>query len=598
MSEARHNSADKYIGIDLGTTHSVAACLDHNGEVFTISNAHGEPLTDSVVMFDSSGQVEVGRNAKRSILTSPDRVADRVKRDMGDQYYRRELMGKRMSPAEISALILKKVKQDAEAQVGAIAGAVITVPAHFDEIRRQATAVSGKMTELNVIDILNEPTAAAIAYAYKGIISKGGTVAEMASAGIQADGKRIAVYDLGGGTFDVTILEIAGYELTVLATDGDYGLGGGDWDVRIANTATNKFKEIYDLDPMDNPQSYQALLLSAEDAKNSLSSSSETQIIVSHQGKSITVDLTRESFEEMTADLLFRAEARLGNVLKQSGLTWTDIDEVIAVGGATRMPQVRQSIKKVTGKEARTSLSPTEAIAHGAAIHAAVCAIKGKTLWCDELPEESTQSAGPEESAQPASLEPVIELDEDDDVDIAIQDEHETLTRQENNSSQSVAETDSTGPYDPNVAEELRKIEKQDVNSHSLGIRVRTHDGKVFNSILIPRNSSLPIERVKRYGTYKHNQKRVRVRILQGESKQVKACVEVGCCIIDGLPPGLPKRSPIDVTFAYDGSGLLKVHAVAATSGLEASATIDRATGLNEDSVRRSIQKIKRISVL
>ena len=605
MQETQANTSENYIGIDLGTTNSVVAHLDRHGNAVTIPNANDELVTQSVVLLDATGQVVVGREAKRSLIVEPGRVADRVKRDMGDRFYRRRLDGKHISPARISALILKKLKQDAEARIGPVAGAVITVPAYFDETRRQATAAAGEMAGLNVVDILNEPTAAAIAYAYRHFVSEGKKIEDFAAAG--ADGRRakhVVVYDLGGGTFDVTVMRILGYELTVLAVDGDFGLGGCDWDLRIANYLADRFKDAHGDDPLTDPQAYQTLLLLADEMKRDLSRLPRTRVVVTHGGKEVKVELTREQFEAMTADLLLQAEARLVSLMDEvrskHGLTWADVDDVIAVGGSTRMPQILRSIEKVTGKGPNCSLPPSEAIAHGAAIHAATCVVHSRPFWRKEHPasepEGSELSAAPP-SETPAAAPPpdaedeelVVEIDDD-----GIEDDLPEAAGVD------VLDPDpkQASPFDEDVVERLSKIHKQDVNAHSLGVRARTHRGKKRNSIVIPRNTPLPATRTKQYGTKMSGQTRVHVRILQGESRHVGACIEVGDCRIENLPSGLPKGSPVDVTFAYDSSGLLQVRAVEPTSGREASTTIRRTTGLDEGSVHQEALKIKRITVL
>jgi molecular chaperone DnaK (HSP70) len=287
-------------------------------------------------------------------------------------------------------------------------------------------------------------------------------------------------------------------------------------------------------------------------------------------------------------------------VRSKHGLTWENIDDVIAVGGSTRMPQIIRSIEKVTGKQPNCSLPPSEAIAHGAAIHAATCVVNSKPFWkgdpSESEPDRSeltaashseTPAAGP--APDPETEEVTVRIDaevtEDDGPEAAGADALDPDRK-------------PASPFDEEVVERLRKIRKQDVNAHSLGVRARMHSGKKRNSIIIPRNTPLPATRTKQYGTKMNGQTRVHVRILQGESRHVSACIEVGDCRIENLPAGLPKGSPVDVTFVYDGNGLLQVRAVEPTSGREASTTIRRTTGLDQGSVRRATLKIKRISVL
>ncbi|GAF99163.1 unnamed protein product, partial [marine sediment metagenome] len=236
------DSDGRVIGIDLGTTFSAMAYLDRHGAAVTIPNGEGELTTPSVVLFEPDGSIVVGREARRACLIYPDRVAACVKRDMGEKFFSHPVAGKRLSPPSIAAFILKKLKQDAERRMGPVAGAVITVPAYFDEGRRQATVDAGKLAGLNVIDIINEPTSAALAYAFRSFVDRGGRAEDTPAAAIFATAPNTAmVYDLGGGTFDVTIIRIQGDEVRVLATDGDVRLGGKDWDQRIVDRAAEMF---------------------------------------------------------------------------------------------------------------------------------------------------------------------------------------------------------------------------------------------------------------------------------------------------------------------------------------------------------------------
>ncbi len=352
------------IGIDLGTTYSLVAFLDARGRPTTIPNNAGDLLTPSVVLFEDEGTI-VGKEAVLASAMEPDRVAECVKRDMGAKVYRKKIHGEFLPPEVISSLILRSLKADAERKLGhAVRKAVITVPAYFEETRRRATMDAGKLAGLDVLDIINEPTAAAIAYGYSlGFLDR--------SCQLHAERPmRVLVYDLGGGTFDVTIVEIQGRHFRALATDGDVCLGGKDWDEKLVEIAAERIRQQFREDPCENPLSMQELWLSAESAKRSLTERKKAALFVNHLGTRHKVEVTREEFEEATAPLLERTRLTAELVVRQAGLTWEQIDRVLLVGGSTRMPMVPQMLQQLTGKVPDRSVSADEAVAHGAALYA------------------------------------------------------------------------------------------------------------------------------------------------------------------------------------------------------------------------------------
>jgi molecular chaperone DnaK len=351
------------VGIDLGTTYSVVAYIDDAGRPATIVNANGELLTPSVVLFDDGGPV-VGAEAVKAAPLEPHRVAECAKRDMGKPEYRKTINGQKYRPEVISSLILKKLRNDAERKLGPIKKVVVTVPAYFDEPRRQATASAAKMAGLDVLDLMNEPTAAAIAFGHQeGLLTKTG-----APAGDKP--LQVLVYDLGGGTFDVTIVKIEPSDFRVVATDGDVTLGGKDWDEKLVAIIADKFKAQHGSDPRQSPESMQELQQAAEQAKKALSERQKAVAYVNHAGKRAKIEVSREEFEKATAALLGRTRTTTEIVVLQAGLTWKDIDRVLLVGGSTRMPQVEKMLRELTGKTPDRSLSPDEAVAHGAALYA------------------------------------------------------------------------------------------------------------------------------------------------------------------------------------------------------------------------------------
>ena len=361
----------KVIGIDLGTTNSCVAVME-GGEAVVIPNAEGNRTTPSVVAFSKTGERMVGQVAKRQAITNPERTISSIKREMGTDH-RVTIDGKSYTPQEISAMILQKLKADAEAYLGqTVSEAVITVPAYFTDSQRQATKDAGKIAGLNVLRIINEPTAAALAYG----LEKG------------KEDERILVFDLGGGTFDVSLLEIGkdddGFStIQVQATNGDNHLGGDDWDQKIIDWLVSEVKNKYGVDLSKDKIALQRLKEAAEQAKKELSSSTSTSISMQYlamtpDGTPVHLDetLTRAHFEEMTSDLLGRCRTPFNNVLHDAGISVSDIDHVVLVGGSTRMPAVKELVKELTGgKEANQSVNPDEVVAVGAAVQSGV--IKG-----------------------------------------------------------------------------------------------------------------------------------------------------------------------------------------------------------------------------
>jgi molecular chaperone DnaK len=355
------------LGIDLGTTYSVIAYVDGQGRPCSCLNADGDRLTPSVVLFEEGGTV-VGKQALLASAMEPEKTADCVKRDMGCKVYRRKINGEFMPPEVISSFILRSLKADAERQLGVAQCAVITVPAYFDETRRRATVAAGKLAGLDVLDIINEPTAAAISYGYQlGFLDQRCQLASDRPL-------RVLVFDLGGGTFDVTIVAIQRNTFKALATDGDVHLGGKDWDEKLVEIAADQFRHQFREDPRDHPASRQGLWLAAENAKRSLTERTKVNLCVHHLGTSWKVEVTRQQFEQATQPLLERTRMTTEIVVRQAGLSFSDLDRILLVGGATRMPMVVRMLEELTGKTPDRSISVDEAVAHGAALYAQVLA--------------------------------------------------------------------------------------------------------------------------------------------------------------------------------------------------------------------------------
>ncbi len=377
------NKGNKIIGIDLGTTNSVVTVREGNDTV-VIPNPEGNRTTPSVVAFTDKGEIKVGDPAKRQAITNPERTISSIKRFMGNKYSevkeeaervpykvvegpndtpRVEINGKQYSPQEISAMILQKLKKTAEDYLGhPVTEAVITVPAYFNDAQRQATKEAGEIAGLKVKRIINEPTAAALAYGLDKSDKE----------------KKIAVFDLGGGTFDISILDIGDGVTEVLSTAGDTHLGGDDFDQRIIDWLADEFKKEEGVDLKKDPMALQRLKEAAEKAKIELSSSAETEINLPYitatasGPKHLVKKLTRAKFEQLTDDLVKRAMKPVKEALEQAGLKPSDIDEVILVGGSTRIPKVVEEVEKFFGKKASKNVNPDEVVAKGAGIQGAV----------------------------------------------------------------------------------------------------------------------------------------------------------------------------------------------------------------------------------
>ena len=358
----------KTIGIDLGTTNSVVAVME-GGKPTVIANAEGSRTTPSIVGFSKTGEKLVGQLAKRQAILNPDKTIASIKRHMGEDY-KVNIDGKAYTPQEISAMILRKLADDASAYLGEkVTSAVITVPAYFNDAQRQATKDAGRIAGLDVLRIVNEPTAAALAYGLE-----------------KEKSEKVLVFDLGGGTFDVSILEIGDGVHEVLSTSGDTHLGGDDFDQKIMDWMCDEFKKLEGIDLRNDKQAMQRIKEAAEKAKCELSSLMETNINLmfitadANGPKHLDLNLTRAKFEDLSRDLLNRCKTPVENALRDAGISKNDINEVVLVGGSTRIPAVQQLVKEYTGKEPNQSVNPDEVVAVGAAVQAGVLAGEVKDI--------------------------------------------------------------------------------------------------------------------------------------------------------------------------------------------------------------------------
>ncbi len=527
-------SSGKLVGIDLGTTFCAIATLDDRGQAVTLPNIEGEMLTPSAVLIDDQSAV-VGQAARDVALEQPDRVAMFIKRFMGHPAFGQQVAGRDFRPETLAAIILRKLVKDAERRIGPVGQAVITVPAYFDDTRRKATKDAGRIAGLEVLDILDEPTAAALAYSFQ-VGHLGPDGARLAGPGqpLPIEERTVLVYDLGGGTFDVTLVRLSPRRFEALAIEGDVRLGGKDWDDRVVDFVATRFLSQCGADPRSNPQSLAALSAAAERAKRTLSKLGQTNITCTHAGKMLTVTLSRAEFETVTKDLLTRTRLTTQQVLRHAGLPWDKVDRVLLVGGSTHMPMTGQMLQEISGKAPDNSLAVSEVVARGAALHAGIVAARMSTAEGQTVRDE------------------VLDL--------------------------------------------LGDIVEINVNAHSLGIEVKQNDLHL-NDILIPKNTQLPTAASRVYRTVVENQARVRVKVLQGDAPQADHCISIGECWIEGLAPSLPKASPIQVRCGVGSNGLIDVMALDMTSGKMARTEIHRSSGLSEDEIAKEAAWVRSLNI-
>lgn len=505
------------VGIDLGTTFSALAQVNDQGEPIPIPNEDDEVETASVILLAESKHVIVGPNRSRAAMEDPENVVERIKRQMGMVNYKRTFDGHEITPEFISSLILRKLKQDAEKHLGPISNAVITVPYYFNDTRRKATQDAGRIAGFNVIDIINEPTAAALTYAWHR-----GELGHKAVG--DAKPRRVLIFDLGGGTFDSTVVEYTGNHFKVISTDGDVKLGGVDWNDRLVEYVCYQFKEKHGVDIRGDARTIQILRNDCDIAKIQLSQKENAAVTCRHHGKTVSASFSRELFDDLTSDLLQRTCDTTEFVVEQADLQFSDLDAIVLVGGSTLMPQVPRMLKKLTGIDPYVSenLDPHTAVARGAAIHAAILEAK----------------YNPE------------------------------------------------GKLAARVQKLLENVHQEDVNSHGLGV-VATDPTKneIINHIMIPRNTTLPFSISRTFQTNKPNQERITIQVLEGDAPDPAANSLLGKCRITNLPPNLPQGTPVEVTYSFDKSGRIAVTAREKTNNTEASIEVERRGTLSDTQV-------------
>ncbi len=555
------------LGLDLGTTFCGMAYVDRFGKPNIIPNADGYTTTPSVIHFYDKDACVVGEEAVKMVVVDPTNVVRFIKRNMGDTDFDLDFYGRSYSPQELSAFLLTKLRQDAEEALGKqIRKVVITVPAYFNSAQRGATAEAGAIAGLDVLSIINEPTAAAIFY---GLEQLGGH-------------RRLLVFDLGGGTFDVTVMEIQGHDLRTLASDGNAELGGKDWDDRLLSHVADEFRDKFGLDPRDDPQPYQELYERCLHAKIALSSKLRAVIPVNYRGHRMVVSVTRDQFKALCADLTQQCEDTCTIVLEKAGLGWSNIDDVLMVGGSTRMPMIRDLLEGLSGQEGASVGNPEECVCLGAALaavfrhqpsHPALQAHRSLLAQRAQVVQTALDASG--ESDIPVmdqDLPPEIgtlELDQGDVIPIHTEEE---------------------------VLGGLPGVRITDCATHPLGIVVldANHRERIVN--LIPESTALPFEKRGRFAYAYDNMTAVRVEVTEGHGNHRREVTVIGQVILDKLPPR-PRGTPIDVIYRYNVNNILEVDIIDVETGKSRGARLDLKGSLSRNRLEEARQAVRRATV-
>lgn len=523
------------VGIDLGTTFSAIAYVNPDtGKAEVIPSPDQDRITPSVVLFEGPENVVVGKLAKQNAVADPDRVVEFVKREMGRPLdnvvkdgqveitgWSRTFYGKEYSAQEISAFILKKLKMDAEERLGVtIRDAVITCPAYFGDNERAATKEAGILAGFNVLAVLDEPVAAAVAYGLDKLDRN----------------QKVFVFDLGGGTFDVTIIEVQDRKVRELAVNGDHRLGGKDWDDAIIKHVSAEFLSKFSVDPLSDNCTYQDLQLRAISLKEALSRMMTGKLVCSHAGHALPVEITRQQFDDMTRDLLGKCRVLCDIVLAEAGLEWSAIDTVLLVGGSTRMPMVRDMVQKVTGKSPSLDLNPDECVAHGAAWQGLLLAAAEGTAqnearkWIPsglEVQKVTSFNLGTDALRDGTELRDFLMIPKFTPVPHEITKTFFTVTTNQNSVQIAVMEGGEMGPDDTCAVEDATKI---------------------------------------------------------------------GAGAITEIPPS-QKGSPIEVTYKYSADGILDVFAKHVPSGRSCTVRVDRPGSLNASQREEAVRNMAKMSV-
>jgi molecular chaperone DnaK (HSP70) len=534
---------NKVFGIDLGTTYSCIAYVDEHGKPVVVKNVEGETTTPSVVFFESADNIVVGQAAKETAKVNPNEVVSFIKRSMGDANFLFTYQDKSYRPEEISGYILRKLVNDAQQQLGEpITEVVITCPAYFGINEREATKRAGEIAGLQVRQIINEPTAAAIAY--------GSTETK--------NHQVVLVYDLGGGTFDITMIEIKPDAIEVICTGGDHNLGGKDWDDRVVQYLVQQFQEqtgIHD-DILEDPETCQELQLTAEKLKKTLTQRDRAPTSVTHGGERAKVELTLEKFNELTQDLLEKTISLTHDMLNEANKKgYQHFDEFLLVGGSTRMRQIAPRVAQEFAIQPKM-FDPDEAVAKGAALYG------WKLSIGDELVKRIATATGK-----------------------TIQEVQRMATEEVPQALLQKAEKEVANLTGFTLgAVKKSRVQIKNVTSKSFGVVAFADNDQTREWVvnLVLKNTTVPTEVTQRFGTHQTHQETVEVRIMENEVTDAKTmpeiAVEIGTALLENLPPNLPAGSPIDILFKLNEEGRLEVTAIDATGGQTISVTIQTAS--------------------
>lgn len=552
---------DVVLGIDLGTTFSAMAIIDRFGKPVILPNADGQPTTPSVIHFYHRDACVVGEEAVKMVVVDPTNVVRFIKRSMGEPDFSLEFFGRSYTPQELSAIILRKLREDAEEALGhEVRDAVITVPAYFNSAQRGATAEAGKLAGLNVLSIINEPTTAAIAY------------------GIERLGvdRRIMVFDLGGGTFDVTLMDIKGVSFKTLASDGNAELGGKEWDDRLVNHVAEQFIDRFGVDPRDDAHRYQELYERCLHAKISLSSRPKAVIPVTYKGHRLVVTIGQDEFNALTTDLVDQCADTCQLVLERAKMSWADLDEVLLVGGATRMPMIRERLQALSGKVPSEGVNPDEGVALGAALagvlrhrpkHPALLSHRQALAAKSPRTARTRSSTGSGPTIPPTN-------------------------RAEMNDASPQAPAPSPPPAPPDLGE----VSVVDITSHTLGIVALDRELRERIVPIIPTGTPVPCEKGGRFAYAYDGMTAVRVVVTEGEGKDRDEVKTIGEVILDNLAPR-PRGTVIEVVYRYGVNQILEVDVIDVESQVSRRARIDIRGGLSEEAMNRAMHNLARAQV-
>jgi len=549
---------DKVFGIDLGTTYSCIAYVDEYDKAVVIQNFENERTTPSVVYFEDDGSIIVGQEAKSMLKTDPEKVVTFIKRSMGDPNFFLKRGKIQYTPEEISNYILKKLVKDASDKVGfEIKDVVITCPAYFGVNQREATKIAGEIAGLNVKSIINEPTAAALAYGIEHV-----------------QHQTVLVYDLGGGTFDVTMIEVKPQSIEVVVTGGDHNLGGKNWDDALMLYCADKFKEKKGVtdDILSNEETFGELQIEVENAKKTLSTRNETKIRVLYGTNRDSVEVSREKFNELTKDLAKRTIMLTNQMLDDAKVKGkSSFDKILLVGGSTRMPQIKAILEDNYPAVPVEFFDPDESVAKGAAIYGQQLAINGEII--KRLAEKTGKS----------------------EEEVVIKDVSATVLNQVH---QEVA--DKIG-FTLGAVKKATEQVISNVASQSFGIEAITKEGSVKVINLIMKQSNVPAEVTKIFGTNVANQDNVEVTVYENEMSDyevdIEQSTELSKGIIDGLPRGLPAGSPVQVTFKLNNQGTLEVNAVELTGNCGLNLTIETTSVISGETLEEAKARSKAIKL-